>query len=122
MVTVIDFETRMNADGKPYVALIIQGDVEMVLSKETGKYYATARKASISSTFDASTAKALIGRQMPGTITKEPCTPYDYTNPNTGEVVQLNFRYVYKPEEQPKPQVFQAMGIPKPSENGVMAH
>lgn len=118
MVTIIDFETRMNAEGKPYIALILQGDVQMVLSKETGKYYATSKKVGISSTFNTDTAKALIGRQMPGVIVKEQCEPYDYTNPNTGEVVRLNYNYVYKPEEQttnPLPQ-----GIPKPSENGIL--
>lgn len=118
MVTIIDFETRMNAEGKPYIALILQGDVQMVLSKETGKYYATSKKVGISSTFNAETAKTLIGKQIPGVIVKEPCEPYDYTNPTTGEVVQLNFHYVYKPEEQ------HATPIPskvyKPSENGIL--
>jgi hypothetical protein len=118
MVTIIDFETRMNAEGQPYIALILQGDVQLVLSKETGKYYATSKKVGISSTFNTETAKSLIGKQLPGVIVKESCEPYDYTNPTTGEVVQLNFHYVYKPEEPIKPSI--PSMVPKPSENGIL--
>jgi hypothetical protein len=35
----------------------LQGGIEMVKSKETDKFYVTARKASISSTFDELTCQ-----------------------------------------------------------------
>ena len=41
MVTVMDVVQRTNKEGEPFVALILQGDLEIVQSKE-GNFYATA--------------------------------------------------------------------------------
>jgi hypothetical protein len=49
--------------------LELQGGIEMVKSKETDKFYVTARKASIS-TFDELTMSALIGTELPGRESK----------------------------------------------------
>jgi hypothetical protein len=100
-VTIIDFKERVNADGEPFNALILEGDVEMVKSKETGKYYATARRASTTSTFSEERCKQLIGTTMPGTIKKVSCPEYSYTIPETGEVISLEHTYEYVPEEEP---------------------
>lgn len=95
MVTVIDYAVRQNSEGNSYVALMLQGDLELVQSKETGNFYATARKCAISSTFTEAVAASLIGRQIKGTIIKEVCDPYDYVVPETGEQISLSHRYVY---------------------------
>jgi hypothetical protein len=99
MVTIIDFKKRTNSEGKEFLVLILQGDVELVQSKETGNFYATARKASISTTFDEFTCRNIIGKQLPGCIVKRECDPYEYVNESTGEIISLNHRYGYAPNE-----------------------
>ena len=98
MVTVINYHVRQTRDGKDFVTLTLQGDVELVQSMETGKFYATARKCSISSTFNEQTAKTLIGSKMPGTIKRVQSDPYDFTIQDTGEVIKLAHSYEYSPE------------------------
>lgn len=99
MVTVTSYSLRTSKEGSSFVSLILQGDLEMVQSSETGRFYATMKTCSISSTFDENTAAALVGKQIPGSIVKEQCEPYEYTIPETGEVISLSHRYVYSPEE-----------------------
>ena len=110
MVTVSSYAVRENSEGNSYVVLFLQGDLELVQSMNTGNYYATARKCAISSTFDESMAAMMIGKQIPGTIVKEACEPYEYTIQETGEQVTLSHRYVYTPQEQtvPAPKVTEA--------------
>ena len=95
MVTVIDYAQRTNSEGENFFALILQSDLEMVKSRETGNYYATAKKASVTSTFTEDACKKLIGREIPGSIQRIPAEPYEFTIPDTGEVVQLEHRWVY---------------------------
>ena len=76
MVRIVDFAERTNSDGETFYALILQGSLEMVLSSETGHYYATAKRASITSTFDEETCKSLIGSELPGSIQKVKVDPY----------------------------------------------
>jgi len=47
MVTINGFNERESRDGKKFYSLTVQGGLEMVLSEETGRYYATARQASV---------------------------------------------------------------------------
>ena len=96
MVKVIGVETRKNSLGENFTVLIIQGGLEMVKSQQSGKYYATARKTSVSSTFDEETAKDYIGTKLPGAIEKMPCEPYNYVV-DGGEVIQLDYTYSYNP-------------------------
>ncbi|NLR58160.1 hypothetical protein HGH93_08630 [Chitinophaga polysaccharea] len=98
MVTVTNYHKRKNASGKEFITLEIQGGLEMIQSQQTGKFYATAKKCNIPSTFDESTAKMLLGTQMPGTIERIDCDPYDYTVQQTGEVISLAHTYLYQPE------------------------
>jgi len=102
MIQIIDFKTRVNSEGEPFLALILESDLEMVKSQQSGRFYATAKRASIPSTFTEERCKALIGTQMPGAIKRVECDPYDYTLPETGEVITLSHRYEYIPEEQEK--------------------
>ena len=95
MVTIINYKERQTEDGKSFFVLEAQGGIEMIQSKVTGNYYATAKKALIPATFDEITCKALIGTQMQGEIIREECEPYEYINKETGEVIMLSHRYVY---------------------------
>ena len=99
MVTIINYKERNTEDGKSFFVLEAQGGIEMIQSKVTGKFYATAKKAFIPATFDEITCKALIGTQMQGQIIKEECEPYEYVNKDTAEVITLSHRYVYTPDE-----------------------
>ncbi len=76
--------------------------VEMVLSQTTGNYYASVKKAQVTSTFDEQTCKALIGTEIEGEIIKKECEPYDYTNKETGEIISLTHKWVYQPKEEKK--------------------
>lgn len=98
MVTISSYVQRTNAEGEIFHALIIQGGIEMVQSKETGNFYATAKRASITSTFDEETCKSIIGTQIPGSIKKVECEPYEYTIKETGEIITLNHHWTYLPE------------------------
>ena len=100
MVTVNSYNVREGKDGKTFISLELAGDLEMVQSSKTGRFYATNRRCFISSTFDEQTAKRMVGKQMPGSIGKMECNAYDYTLPETGEVIQLSHSYGYNPEQQ----------------------
>ncbi len=120
MVTIISYNERQTESGKKFYALTVQGGVEMVLSHTTGNFYATAKKASIPSTFDEATCQALLGTTMSGKVEKKPCEPYEYTIKDSGEVIELSHRYVYVPESNASKTVDT---VPNPSksfsENGV---
>lgn len=105
MVTIINFKERNKEDGTSFYVLELQGGIELVQSQKTRQFYATAKKAYISSTFDQLTCQALIGTQIPGSIEKEECEPYEYTVHETGEIIILSHRYQYvqKPTEKAKP-------------------
>ena len=116
MVRVIEYKLRLNSEGKPFLSLILQGGIEIVRSAN-GNIYATAKKASLATTFDEATCKSLVGTEMPGTIQREECEPYQYTVEDTGEVLMLSHRYVYVEQEQPVKQDF--IKIHQNSGNGV---
>lgn len=98
MVTVIGVEQRKNAKDEVFNCLIISGDLEIATSKTTGKPYATVRKMSIPCTFDEVLAKTMIGKQLKGEIQRVECEPYEYTNQDTGEVLNLTHTYQYCPD------------------------
>jgi hypothetical protein len=54
MITIVDYKQRTNQDGEPFIALVLEGDMELVKS-ESGRYYATARRTSIPSSFTEET-------------------------------------------------------------------
>lgn len=98
MVTVIDYSKKSASDGREFFSLILQGGLSMVKSKQSGNFYATAKKCSIPSTFDEQACKTMIGEQIAGSIHKQSCDPYEFTDKETGEVIELNYRWVYLPE------------------------
>ena len=99
MVTVIEYHVRESKTGETFTTLSLQGDLEMILSQASGKYYATARKTSIITTFNEEACKSLIGSKLPGSIERKPVDqPYDYKIPGSKEVIQLDYTYEYNPE------------------------
>ena len=100
MVTIIDYKTYQREDGTDFNVLIVQGGVEPVKSKITGKLYLTARKASVSSSFDEITCQELVGTKLQGAITKVEVEPYQFVIKETGEVITRNHRYEFVTEEE----------------------
>lgn len=98
MVTISDYKVRQNIDGKSFCTLILTGGIELVKSNSTGQFYATVRKASITSTFTEDVCKTLIGKPLPGIIEKQECDAYEHVVAETGETVTLNHRYVFNPK------------------------
>jgi len=99
MVRIVNYLKRQAEDGREFFVLEISGGIEMVKSQTSNQFYATTKKAFISSTFDEQTCKALIGTEMPGNVVKQECEPYEYVNKDSGQVLVLNHRYVYAQEE-----------------------
>ena len=107
MVTIVDFKPRTNdTTGEEFFALILAGDIEMIQSQTTGRFYATARRASIPSTFNETVCESLIGKQLPGTIVKVDAEAYEFTLPETGEIISLTHRYEYQPDNAMEREVF----------------
>ena len=52
MVTITKLEKRKNSKDEEFNVLVLQGNVEVAISKTTGRPYLTARKTSIPVTFD----------------------------------------------------------------------
>ena len=101
MVRIVNYQKRTTEDGKVFFTLELQGGIEIVKSQETGKSYMTARKASMSCTFDELTCQSLIGTELPGSVRKVECEEYEYTIKDTGEVITLSHRFEYVEQEAP---------------------
>lgn len=102
MVRIVNYQKRTTEEGKEFFTLELQGGVEIVKSQETGKNYMTARKASMSCTFDEATCISLIGTELPGSVKKVACEDYSYTIKETGEIITLSHRFEYVEQEAPK--------------------
>jgi len=100
MVTITNFKTAVNAEGEEFNLLVVQGGVESVKSQETGRFYLTAKKATVSSTFDKRTCEGLIGTQMPGGIQRTEVEPFTFIDEQTGEEITLSHRWEYNPQLQ----------------------
>lgn len=81
----------------------VTGEVEAVQSKQSGRMYLTVRTAMVPTTFDEATAESLIGNELPGRVEKVACPEYEYTVPESGEVVTLTHRFEYVPDEIHQP-------------------
>jgi len=99
MVTIKAAHLRESERGN-YVSLELVGDPELVQSSNTGRFYATQRRCFVSATFDIDTAQMMLRKQMPGIIERVECEPYEYTLPETGEVIMMGHRYDYAPEQK----------------------
>lgn len=101
MVTISNYFVRQSEGGKTFISLELQGDVEMIQSSQTGRFYATARRCTISSTFTEEIAKTLVGKAIKGRIDRIQCPEYTYVIKETGEEIMLSHCYVYNPEDAP---------------------
>lgn len=110
MVKIIATHLREGETGS-FVSLELMGDVELVQSMNTGKFYATAKRCFVSSTFTEQQANDLIGTKLPGTIIRTDADPYEYTVPETGEVIELSHTYTYLPPNAPNPNVSEAVEV-----------
>lgn len=102
MVTIIDYKERQKEDGTSFYVLEIQGGIDLVLSKTTGQYYVTAKRAFIPTTFNQQICSTLLGTKIAGSIAKQECDSYEYVVKETGEMITLSHRWVYSPEEEEK--------------------
>jgi len=98
MVTITGMQTRSTKAGKEFLVLVLQGDIEVVTSKDTGKPYLTARKTSIPCTFDEDIARTLIGQKLPGVIERIEVEQYEFKVPSTGKKIKLTHSYQYSKE------------------------
>ncbi len=99
MVIVSDYMEKVNStSGQTFVLLELSGGLELVQSQNTGNFYATSRKCRIPSTFNVEVAKRMIGSQIEGDIVRVEVPAYEYTNPNTGEILTLAHSYAYRPK------------------------
>ena len=98
MVTIVGLEKRKNkAKDEEFNVIVLQGDIEVTMSKTTGKPYLTARKTSIPCTFDEKLAQNLIGQGLPGTIERKECDPYEFMIPGTKKQMKLTHTFQYSP-------------------------
>lgn len=100
MVKIVDYKAREREDGEQFFVLVVQGGMEAVKSKATGKTYFTTKSAKVPCTFDEDMCQSLVGSSIPGTIKKVQVDPYDYVNQETGETIECDFRYEYISEEE----------------------
>lgn len=100
MVTIVDYKPFQKENGETFFGLVVQGGVEPVKSKVTGRLYLTARTATVATTFNEVTCKTLVGSTLNGNVKKVNCDAYDYTVPESGEQLLLTHRYEYISEEE----------------------
>ena len=98
MVTVKNYHVRQKeGEQGTFISLELMGDIELIQSSNTGRFYATVRKCFISASFDEEVAKMMVGRQLEGNIARVECEQYEFTIPETSEVVMLGYRWDYVP-------------------------
>jgi hypothetical protein len=95
MVKIVDYKTYEKEDGTEFHALVVQGGLEAVKSKETNRTYFTARTARVACTFNETMCESLIGTDLPGSIQRVEVEPYEYAIPDTGELISLSHRNEY---------------------------
>lgn len=100
MVKIIDYRTYQTEDGEEFNTLLVQGGLEAVKSKETGRTYLTARTVSVPCTFSKDICETLKGTDLPGRIKRVEVEPYLYTIPDNGEEVTLTHRFEYVGEDE----------------------
>jgi len=95
MVTIKDLKTIKKENGEEFHCLIVEGGVQPVKSKRTGRIYFTARHATVPTTFDLKTCKKVIGTSFDGEVRKVSCDPYSYVIEDTGETIELDYRWEF---------------------------
>lgn len=99
MVKITDYKTMKNEAGETFHALVVQGGLESVRSKETNRTYFTVRQTTVPCTFDENTCKTLVGNELEGAVVRVEVDPYEYVDKETGETMMLSHRYEYLTED-----------------------
>jgi hypothetical protein len=99
MVKITKYTVKKNKDGGKFIVLTITGGVSVQRSETTGNPFVSTLKTNILANVDEQTAKAMIGQELPGSIVKQACEPYQYTTPD-GETKLLEYSYQYLEEEE----------------------
>ena len=71
----------------------------MLISKSSGRPYISAKKTTIPCALEQNQAQALIGKELPGTIERVACTPFE-VKLATGKKVKITTAFQYMPPEQ----------------------
>ena len=96
MVQIIAFEKKENSRTKEsYSVLVLQGDPEVLISKSSGRPYISAKKTTIPCALEENQAQALIGKELPGSIERVSCAPFE-VKLATGKKVKVSsvFQYI----------------------------
>src|SRR5450759_1025234 len=99
MVQIIAFEKKENSRTKEtYSVLVLQGEPEVLISKSSGRPYISAKKTTIPCALEEKQAQALIGKELPGSISRVACTPFELKLA-TGKKVKISTAFQYLPPE-----------------------
>jgi hypothetical protein len=99
MVQIIAFEKKENARTKQnYSVLVLQSEPEVMISKSSGRPYISARKTTIPCALEENQAQALLGKELPGSIERVSCTPFE-VKLATGKKVRISTAYQFLPAE-----------------------
>jgi hypothetical protein len=99
MVQIIGFEKKKNEKTKEsYSVLILSGEPEVMISKSSGRPYVSARKTTIPCALEENQAQALIGKELPGSIERVSCTPFEVKLAN-GKKVKISTAFQFLPTE-----------------------
>jgi hypothetical protein len=99
MVQIIGFEKKKNERTKEFFSvLILAGDPEVMISKSSGRPYISVRRTSIPCALEEVQAQALIGKELPGSIERVACTPFE-VKLATGKKVKISTAYQFLPAE-----------------------
>jgi len=98
MVKIIDAQTRVNSKTKEeYNVIVLLGDVQVLNSKSSGKFYLTAKRVTLPTTLDQNQAKELVGTTLPGVIEKVDCPEYEIKMPTSNKKVKITHTFQYSP-------------------------
>jgi hypothetical protein len=98
MVQIIGFEKKLSKNKESYAVLILQGEPEVLISKTSGRPYISARKTTIPCALEENQAQALLGKELPGSIERVSCTPFE-VKLATGKRVKISTAYQFLPAE-----------------------
>lgn len=99
MVQIIAFQKKENSRTKEtYSVLVLQGEPEVLISKTSQRPYIACRKTTIPCALEENQAQALIGKELPGSIERVSCTPFE-VKLATGKKVKISTAYQFLPSE-----------------------
>src|SRR5664280_2667555 len=94
MVQIIGFEKKQSKSKESYAVLILAGEPEIMISKTSGRPYISARKTTIPCALEENQALLLVGKELPGSIERVSCTPFE-VKLATGKKVKITSAFQY---------------------------